>query len=395
MIMKSEFPTKTDPDSSVFNQAKMNVIADILCMRYEELFDALGVSLGKTPKQYIGCCPIHGGDNAAALNIYRDGYAVKGYWKCRTHHCENTFKKTIIGFVRGCLSSRRGWASPADKDKVVSFPETMRWICEVFLKKKIDDIEVDLEEAANKKFVSNINSMVKKEDSETAGIGRETVRNSLRIPAKYFLDKGYTPEILDKYDIGTCTASGREMTGRVVVPVYNQKKMMIGCTGRSLHPKCEECGLWHPTTMDCPHDDKLKGLKYAKWRNSSKSTLSYHLYNYYEARDKIREYSVIIIVEGPADVWRLEQLGIKNSVALFGTELSDEQQVLIEMSGALSVIILLDMDKPGREACKEIKRKLERSYRIFIPEMSVNDPGDYTKAIVDEELWPIIGGLKR
>jgi hypothetical protein len=95
----------------------MEAIVEILSHKYEELFEALGISLNRTAKMFIGCCPIHGGDNAASLNIYRDGYAVKGFWKCRTHHCERVFKKTIIGFVRGCLSAQKGWPSKDRKGR--------------------------------------------------------------------------------------------------------------------------------------------------------------------------------------------------------------------------------------------------------------------------------------
>jgi 5S rRNA maturation endonuclease (ribonuclease M5) len=388
------FPKKTGPISNI-DQPKLNAIAEILSMRYDELFEALGVSLGKTPKQYIGCCPVHGGDNAAALNIYRDGYSVKGYWKCRTHHCENFFKKTIIGFVRGCLSNQRGWHSPADKDKAVSFNDTIKWICNNFLKQDISNIKVDPEEVSNKKFVHHVNMMTKKKnENDEEGVPQEIVRKSLKFPAKFFIDKGYSKELLDRYDVGVCWTAGKEMYSRVVVPIYNKKKRMVGCTGRSINPKCEKCGLFHPADMKCPDNDPLKGLKYSKWRNSSKSSLSSHLYNYWNALESIKENYTIILVEGPADVWKLEELGIHNSVALLGTEMSDEQQVLIEMSGALNVIILLDMDKPGRDGSLEIKKRLERSYRVFIPEMSVNDPGDYTSEIVKNELMPMLKGLK-
>jgi 5S rRNA maturation endonuclease (ribonuclease M5) len=171
--------------------------------------------------------------------------------------------------------------------------------------------------------------------------------------------------------------------------------MMVACTGRTHYNKCEKCKLYHHQNLECPINDPLRGLKYSKWRNNSKSNISSYLYNYYKARKHIQSTGTIIIVEGPADVWRLEELGIHNSVALFGTEMSDEQQVLIEMSGALNVVILLDMDEPGRNACKDIKERLERVYRVFIPEMSVNDPGDYDIKIINEELLPILKGIQR
>ncbi len=388
--------TKRPPsDAAYYEQARLETLAEILSYRYDELFAALGVGLSKTSKMYIGCCPIHGGDNAAALNLYIDGYAVKGFWKCRTHHCEQTFKRTLLGFVRGVLShQKKGWSKIEDKDKQYGFKETIDWICK-FLGQDIATLKIDTEEIANKKFVAQMASMIK-DKAKSKGLTREQVRASLKIPAKFFLDKGYTPEVLDRYDIGLCIANGKEMFERVVAPIYDDEKRMVACTGRSIHPECEKCKLYHnPKFEKCPLDDKYKGLKYSKWRNSANSNVSSYLYNYWKAKKFIRETGTIIIVEGPADVWKLEELGIYNAVALFGTEMSDEQQVLIEMSGALNVVVLLDMDEPGRKASSDINRRLERSYRVFIPELSVNDPGDYTRAIVDSELDPILKGIQR
>lgn len=394
-MASSTTPMSRQSSNNYYDQGKLDALAEILSYRYDDLFAALGINLCKTSKMYIGCCPIHGGDNAAALNLYQDGYAVKGFWKCRTHHCESVFKKTIIGFIRGVLShQKRGWSKPEDKNKQFSFKETVDWICQ-FIGQKISEIKVDTEEVANKKFTAQMASMFK-EKTEVKGIKREQVRASLKIPAKFFLDKGYQPEILDKYDIGLCATTGKEMSERVVTPIYDEeKKVMVACTGRSIHEKCQKCKLYHNPKRSCPTEEKYKELNYSKWRNSGNSSISSHLYNYWNAKKFIRQTGTIILVEGPADIWKLEELGIHNAVALFGVEMSDEQQVLIEMSGALNVVILLDMDTPGRVAGTEIKKRLERSYRVYIPEISVNDPGDYNTTIVDGELRPILTAISR
>lgn len=381
-------------DKNYYEQARLETLAEILSYRYDELFESLGVSLAKTQKMYIGCCPIHGGDNASALNLYSDGYAVKGFWKCRTHHCEQIFKKTLIGFVRGVLSNKKGWSNPDHKNKLASFKETIDWCCK-FIGQPLENIEVNTEEIANKKFVAQMAMMVKDKASDK-GISREKVRKNLKIPAKFFVDKGYTPQILDNYDIGFCDNEGKEMFERVVAPIYDEnRKHMVACTGRSIHDKCKNCALYHNPASPCPTNEKYKELKYSKWRNSANSNVSSYLYNYWSAKRFIRETGTMILVEGPADVWKLEELGIHNAVALFGVEMSDEQQVIIEMSGALNVVILLDMDPPGRVAAAEIKRKLERSYRVFVPELSVNDPGDYDSTIVANELIPILRGISK
>lgn len=381
--------TKTN-SNPYFDQNKIETIAINLSYKYDDLFEALGISLSKTSKMYIGRCPIHGGDNAGALNLYIDGYAVRGYWKCRTHHCETVFKQTIIGFVRGVLSHQyKNWLTKEDTSKMYSFKDTIDWICK-FLGQNINNIQVNEQEIEGKKFIAQVNSMVKTKKKES-GLTRLAVRKLLKIPSEFFLQKGYKQETLDNFDVGLCDTVGKEMYGRVVVPIYDHdKQFMIACTGRSIYPLCDNCNYYHNIREACPLNDNLASLKYSKWRNNHNSNINSYLYNYWNAKKYIRETGYVILVEGPADVWRLEELGIKNSVAIFGTEITDEQQVILEMSGALSVVVLLDMDSPGREGTTKIANKLDRSYRVYTPELSVNDPGDLTAELVNKELEPLL-----
>jgi 5S rRNA maturation endonuclease (ribonuclease M5) len=52
---------------------------------------------------------------------------------------------------------------------------------------------------------------------------------------------------------------------------------------------------------------------------------------------------------------------------LYGTSLSEQQKILIEISGAYNVILLLDPDKAGQDATREIKEKLSNC-KLIIPE---------------------------
>jgi len=384
-----------DPRRLYYEQGRIEVLTDMLCYSYDELFFALEVVLSKSNKMYIGRCPIHDGDNKSAVSLYRDGYTVKGFWKCRTHQCHQIFKPTLIGFIRGVLSKQHGWNVNKPKEKVFDYTKTIDWCCK-FLDIKLEDIKVDNEALAKKKFVAQMEVLAKQELKKASGISRKQVRQNLDIPAKFFLDKGYKKLTLDSYDVGLCTNVNREMYERVVVPIYNQDgDTMLCCTGRTIHPKCEKCHLWHNITYDCPTNEQYAVLKYSKWKNSSNSNISEHLYNLWNAAKFIHNSGTIILVEGPADVWKLEELGIHNSVALFGTELSEQQQILIETSGALNVIVILDMDEPGRKAIASIKKKIERSFTLYIPEFSVNDPGDWNEEICNNELRPLLEKIRK
>lgn len=378
----------------ISDQLKIEKIAELLSYKYDELFAELGIAFTKTQKMYMGACPIHGGDNVSALNLYIDGHAVRGYWKCRTHHCEQIFKSTIIGFVRGILSAqRRGWQSQEDTKKIFSFTETLNWICK-FLKVDITTLEVDTTELEKKKFVSRMEVFAKKKVEIEKGISREQVRAALQIPSKFFVDRGFSAKILDSFDVGLCTNKAKPMYNRVVVPIYNESKTtVVACTGRSLFSECQKCKMYHNPQQECPVDDPYKWIHYAKWRNSG--NISSLLYNYWNAKKYVRDSKFIILVEGPADVWRLEELGVHNAVAILGLELLDEQQITLETSGALTVVILTDMDGPGRKSAEHIKTKLQKSYKVYVPELSIHDPGDLKQETFNTELKPLFDTLTR
>ena len=179
------------------------------------------------------------------------------------------------------------------------------------------------------------------------------------------------------------------MSGRVVVPIYdNTGKYMVGCTGRSIHPYCEDCSSWHPIGF---HTGKDGAYYWSKWRHNKNFEAENHLYNYWNAKDYIIKSGVVILVESPGNVWKLEQYEIHNSVGIFGTDLSFNQKMILDSSGAMSIILLLDPDNAGIEASKRIKEQCERQYRMFFPKIDVNcDIGDMTNDLVTNDIKPII-----
>lgn len=345
----------------------------MLCNRSEDLFDELGVSFSKNRKMHFGACPIHGGDNPNALNLYTQGDTVPGYWRCNTRHCERVFKKTIIGFVRGVLShQQQDWTCPDDEP--LSFGDTVMWCCK-FLGVDPGSIKVDLDQAERTKFASDISLLTQKVNKVNQGTPRKDVIKFLQIPAPYYVDRGYSAEVLRKYDVGFYPHAGKALSGgRVAVPIYNdQGTHAIGFTGRSVHPQCPQCHGWHSPSDACP----APGEEFSKWKNVGFPRESV-LYNWWQAKEVIRETRVATIVEGPGEVWRLEEAGIHNSLALLGLDMTEQQQVMLEMSGAMGLVIILNNDKPGRAAAKEIAQRLSRSFRILNVELESNDLGQMT-----------------
>lgn len=359
--------------------AQVEKLQRIVVLRLDELFEKLAVRLVRNSRMYVGSCPIHGGDNQSALNLYHGGDLIPGIWRCNTHHCERTFHKTIIGFARGVLSHQQlGWAR--EGDRALSFKTVVNWLCQ-FVGVKFWDIQVDTDEVERKRFAAAVTTITKKPGTAQYGVTRKQVRAHLLRPAKFFLDRGYSADILDQYDVGLYPLTGRELSQRVVVPIYNQDGLLaIGFSGRSVWPQCPSCSRWHEPTVAC---DALDPRSTSKWRHSPVGfNVSSCLYNLWRAARPIRESGSVILVEGPADVWRLEEAGIHNSVALLGCEMSDEQQILLERSGAMSATLLLDNDAAGQKGLADIARRLERSYRLKLPSLTAKDVGELSIADV-------------
>jgi hypothetical protein len=165
-------------------------------------------------------CPIHGGDNVSAFNLYPEGEKYRGNWKCRTHGCEEVFKSSILGFIRGVLSHQDyGWEK--NGDKVYSFDDAIGF-AEKFLNQRLADIKVDkkhIEKNAFANMVSVISNGNKTQSDNIKLPKRQQIRKLLSIPSSYFLERGYSKEILDKYDVGDCNAPNKEMSNRAVVPI--------------------------------------------------------------------------------------------------------------------------------------------------------------------------------
>ena len=107
--------------STSYSQDQLKNLCDLVCDDIERLLQVLEVEDYRLTEKMVFCkCPIHDGDNESALNLYYTGESYRGNWKCRTHGCEETFRSSIIGFVRGVLSRQKyNWSS--DGDKTVSF----------------------------------------------------------------------------------------------------------------------------------------------------------------------------------------------------------------------------------------------------------------------------------
>lgn len=366
-----------------FDQDKLKIICDELCDDIEGLLDSFDLEYKINQKLINMSCPIHDGDNFSAINIYPEGDNYRGNWVCRTHNCEKIFKSSIIGFIRGIISNRKyGWNK--DGDDTCSFQEALDYATK-FLKKDFSKIKISKVDKDKKTFANVINYINKTDTCDLPKITRQQVIKSIKIPSQYYIDRNYNKETLIRYDVGLCTNAEKPMYNRVVVPIYdNNYQYMVGCTGRSIFEKCSQCSCYHDAKMLCPEEEKR--WTYSKWKHSAEFKSQNYLYNFWFAKKHILESRTAIVVESPGNVWRLEENGIHNSVAIFGSSLSDRQKILLDSSGAMNLIVLTDNDEAGSKAAEQIMSKCQNTYRIFIPTISESDVGEMNSEQINKEI---------
>lgn len=371
-----------------YDQAKLKFISDALCDDIEGLLEALGIDDYKNLGKLIAMsCPIHGGDNETALNVYHQGDNYRGNWKCRTHQCEETFKASILGFIRGCLShNAHGWSNPGDP--MCSFNEALSFATS-FLDQDLDNIKISKKSREKNTFVNTVKYISQSNVVDIPKISKDVIRKGLSIPSKYFLNRGFKAETLINYDVGDCIVNNKEMYGRAVVPIYdNDFKYMVGCTGRSFYEKCSSCKAYHDPGVQCPPNENA--WKHSKWRHNSGFKTQEYLYNYWIAQQKIKETSAVILVESPGNVWRLSEAGIINAVAIFGSSLSDRQKMILDTSGAMTIISVMDNDEAGRKAADQIKSKCEKTYNIINVPLEYDDVASMSIEEVQNSIIPLI-----
>jgi DNA primase catalytic core len=128
--------------------------------------------------------------------------------------------------------------------------------------------------------------------------------------------------------------------GRIMFPIHNRMGRVIGFTGRDFTGK--------------------EGT--AKYLNSTDS-LSYNkgltLYGIQRAAPAIREKGFLYLVEGNADVIRMHEIGVENTVCSSGTSVTEDQLLAIKkLNEKISITLMFDADKPGQVATHKVAKMI-------------------------------------
>ena len=224
------------------------------------------------------------------------------------------------------------------------------------------------------------------------------------IGLSYFRERGFSPTMIEKFQLGYCLDEWESFTktattkgynadylvktglsirkddgtlydrfkGRVMFPIHNLSGRTIGFGGRTLS------------------SDK----KIAKYVNSPESDIyskSKVLYGLYFSKSAIVQQDSCLLVEGYTDVISLHQAGVENVVASSGTSLTTEQIKLISRY-TKNIVMLYDGDAAGVKASfRGLDMILKEGLNVRIVLFpDGQDPDSYARTHRSEEVQKFI-----
>lgn len=353
------------------------LIADNL----DEFLDYFEVDYRKYKNTYQCVCPFH--EDAQKMG----GYVIYKNSNHTVHlcltECPKNTRKDGVTFIHKLLN----------RSTVTSYEEAIKFVYEFLNEEFTDEWKVKGEKNSEKDVFTaafaDSDEVIRKEYN----ISREQIRAKLLIPATYYLNRGFSADILNDYDVGLCINKTSKYYGRVIIPCYNESgDKYIGCTARSVYERCEKCKHHHDPAKWCPTSDYDK-WKTKKWLHDNISPRE-TVFNIWKSQNEIRKTRKAILCEGPGDCIKLASLGVTNSLAVFGNSLKEGQIQLLDSLGVMDLIVLLDNDKAGLAMGQQIKEDCGKFYRLYFPKLKgVKDAGDLQTDKETEDIKALLAKL--
>lgn len=330
------------------------------------------IPLTQKGKNYFAICPFHQ-DHNPSLVVSKE----KQIFNCFTCHTGGN----VFTFVM--------------KYENVSFPEAVKIVADkigVDIKinnhaletKNIFKTNYEIMDLANNFFMNNLNTaggLEAKKYLKDRGIDEEIIKSFKLGFALDGKDELYNFLISQNYDIknidevGLVNKSGLNVydtfKNRVMIPITNLNNQVVGFTGRIFHNEPE-----------------------AKYINTKETVIFKKgeiIFNYYNARNYIREAQKAIIVEGNMDAIKMYASGIKNVIALMGVALTDFHIKALRKLN-VPIVLMLDNDDAGLNGTIKNGDILYKSgLKTEVVRLSgAKDPDEYIRAFGVEKLQDAI-----
>jgi len=332
------------------------------------------VTLKKRGANLLGLCPFHN-EKTPSFTVSPS----KGIYKCF-----------------GCGEGGNSVSFLMDKEHY-SYPEALKYLARKYNIEIVEQAmtEEQVERASEKdslyiisKFAKDFftNELWESEEGKTIGLN-------------YFKERGYSEEIIKKFELGYSPKSKDALSKksiknqyskesllksglsieidkkalidrfreRVIFPIHSFSGRILGFGGRALNPNAK-----------------------AKYQNSPESLIynkSKILYGIFFAKNAISKNDNCFIVEGYTDVISLHQKGVENVVSASGTALSIDQIKLISRF-TNNISILFDGDSAGIKASfRSVDLILKEGMNVkVIPFPENEDPDSFAKQNTSEDL---------
>lgn len=319
-----------------------------------DIVDIIGerIPLVARGKNFFGVCPFHD-DSNPSMCVSRE----KQIYTCFSCHATGNVYTFLMNYEH------------------IDFREALRYLGEkvgvnvssVNIVKKTTKFD-HLYEAYNfavKYFQNNLSASVGKEARaylSKRGINEEAIKEfeiGLSLESrddltKLLVSKKYELSTLNK--IGLSSDDHDIYDDRIMFPLYDVSGQVVGFSGRI-----------------------YKDVDQNKYLNTKETDIfkkGEMLYHYHVAREECRLKKSVIVMEGFMDVIRASIVGVKNTVALMGTALTNNQFNLIKRLSN-NIILCLDGDDPGVKAMLSIgEHLLDEGVEVKVVVLPDNDDPD-------------------
>ena len=293
------------------------------------------VPLSKKGKYYWGKCPFHNDNNPSmSVDPNRQTYTC---WSCHNSGNVFNFYEQIenISFPEALnrLGNRVGITVSNYKSNTNSKYSKYYEIYD--LSNKYYQLMLNTSKGEKAKYYL-----------EKRGINIETIKEfgiGLSLSDKdklvtYLKEKKYDINTLN--DLGLANGDIDTFIDRIMFPLDDSLGRIVGFSGRIY--------------------DNSKMSKYMNTKETAIFKKGTCLYHYNASKEYVRLEKSVIVMEGFMDVIRAFTIGVKNTVALMGTAMTDDQISLLKKL-SLNVYMCLDGDNPGQDAILHNGELLEKA----------------------------------
>ncbi len=321
-----------------------------------DIVDIIGerIPLVSRGKNFFGVCPFHD-DSNPSMCVSRE----KQIYTCFSCHATGNVYTFLMNYEH------------------IDFKEALKYLGEkvgvnvsnINIKKKVSKFD-KLYEAYNfsvKYFQNNLSSTIGKEARKYLNnrkITDEVIKEfeiGLSLESrddltKLLINKNYDLGVLNR--IGLSSDDHDIYNDRIMFPLYDVSGQVVGFSGRIYKDNGQN--------------------KYLNTKETDIFKKGEMLYHYHVAKEECRLSKSVIVMEGFMDVIRASSVGIKNTVALMGTALTNNQFNLIKRLSN-NIILCLDGDGPGVHAALNIgENLLNQGVEVKVVVLpDDNDPDSY------------------